>query len=236
VLPGQFTEWVGFSVIKTMQNSILTKGVSSMNLLSSLICLHASFFNRFGLGTNLIHYLAQPRIDNNSFNFEAARQIFIRRQQPDKLDDLNCVPQDVQIFKKRADVLANNNKAYRIAMTDNPSITDLEQFATISPGWSLLYPVKVALMQHYRDWHAIEYKGLVPFGSAVIAYVNSLELGHKKIGNSPDLQDHIYLQKMCNREAQFREISSQEMNNRMYLAGLKLLGIGTAQNDDAENN
>ena len=204
-----------------------------MSLLTSLISLHASFFNRFGLGINLIHYLAQPKIDHPGFNFQAACDMLINRQQPERMEAINCAPQDVLIFKKRAGVLANNNKAYRIAMTSNPYIVDLEQFAAISPGWAMLFPVKVALMQHYQDWHAIDYRGFVPYGSAVIALVNSLDLGHKRIGGSPDLQDHVWLQKLCNLEAQCRHISSQEVNNRMYLAGLKLLGSAAPETEEA---
>src|SRR5512137_1995748 len=153
---------------------ILTKVLEGafMSLLQALIDLHAAFDNRFGLGDSLIHYLAMPRIDNSSFNFEEAKRVLTERQHPDHLDAINMTPADVSIFKKRAEVLSSNNKAYRIAMTRNPSIEDLRDFSYISAGWSVLFALKHYLMHHMEQ--AWEFDGFVPYGSAVVAFVNTL--------------------------------------------------------------
>jgi hypothetical protein len=40
-----------------------------MVALSAIMALHAAFNNLYGIGNNLLHYLAMPRIFHNGFNF-----------------------------------------------------------------------------------------------------------------------------------------------------------------------
>jgi hypothetical protein len=189
--------------------------------LPSFIDLHASFNSRYGIDDNLLHYLAMPRIPNNSFNFEEAKRVLFERQHPDKLDAIKMAPQDVSIFKKRAEVLSSNNKAYRIANTKKPSVEDLKAFSYISAGWACLQALKHYIMNHMDL--AWEYNGFLPFGSAVAAFVNTLETRPNDISASPSYADHVYLQNISNREAQAFRMPSVEINNIMYLKGLKLL-------------
>jgi len=192
-----------------------------MVALSAIMNLHAAFNNLYGIGNNLLHYLAMPRIFHNGFNFEEARRVLFERQHPDKLDAINMAPADVSIFKKRAEILADNNKAYRLATLDNPSVQDLIDFSYLSQGWSVLFPLKHYIMHHMDK--AMAYNGFLPYGSAVIAFVNSLESRPKDISTNPTYAEHVYLRDISNREALTFNMPSVEINNVMYLRGLKLL-------------
>jgi hypothetical protein len=192
-----------------------------MVALSALMALHATFDNLYGIGKNILHYMAMPRIFHNGFNFEEAKRVLFERQHPDKLDAINMVPQDVSIFKKRAQILSDNNKAYRIATLDNPSVQDLIDFSYLAQGWSVLFPLKHYIMHHMDK--AMAYNGLLPYGSAVIAFVNSIESTPKAISSNPTYAEHVYLRDITNREAQAFNMPSVEINNVMYLGGLKLL-------------
>jgi hypothetical protein len=73
---------------------------------------------------------------------------------------------------------------------------------------------------------AMAYNGFLPYGSAVIAFVNSLESRPKDISSNPTYAEHVYLRDISNREAQAFNTPSVEINNIMYLRGLKLLKKG----------
>jgi hypothetical protein len=192
-----------------------------MATLKGLMDLHSSFNNRFGIGDNLIHYLAQPKIDHSGFNFEEAKTLFRNRQNPGILTAINAAPQDVLVFKKRYELLANNNEAYRIASSTTPSIEELIAFSFIVPRWSIIFPLKHYLMHHWDK--AKQFTGFLPFGSAVIAFVNSLESRPRDMGSNPDYADHVYLQTISNEESRIWGIPSIEINNRMYLDGKKCM-------------
>lgn len=201
--------------------------------LKALIELHESFDLPYGIGPNLIHYLARPRILFNSFNFEEAKRVLIERQHPDKLDIINMAPQDVSIFKNRAALLSSNNEAYRIATSDNPSIEDLVAFSYMSPGWAVLFSLKHYLIHHREK--AKDFNGFLPYGSAVIAYINNLDLQRSKpITPTPSFADHVFLQKISNQEAQALGISSVEINNIMYIQGTKLIKKAATSDSVAE--
>ena len=195
--------------------------------LSAIMALHAAFNNLYGIGSNLLHYLAMPRIFHNGFNFEEAKRVLFERQHPDKLDAINMAPADVSIFKKRAELLADNNKAYRIATLEGPSVEELIDFSYLAPNWSVLFALKHYIMHHMDV--AMDYKGFLPYGSAVIAFVNSLESKTRDIPSNPDYADHVYLRDITNREALAFNMPSVEINNVMYLRGLKLLKKGVGE-------
>ena len=73
---------------------------------------------------------------------------------------------------------------------------------------------------------ALAYNGFLPYGSAVIAFVNSLESRPKDISSNPNYAEHVYLRDITNREALAFNMPSVEINNVMYLRGLKLLNKG----------
>jgi hypothetical protein len=201
--------------------------------LSAIIDLHGLFHNIYGIGDNLLHYLAQPRIFTSSFNFPESKRILYERQHPDKLDPIKMAPADVSIFKKRAGLLSGDNEAYRIALKSNPSVEELIAFSFIAPGWSILYPLKHYIM-HHMDL-AVGYTGFLPYGSAVITFVNTLETKPWEISFNPTHADHTYLQTISNREALAFGMPSVEINNVMYLRGKKILNKlskGVWENED----
>ena len=196
-----------------------------MVALSALMALHAAFDNLYGIGNNLLHYMAMPRIFNKGFKFEEAKRVLFERQHPDKLEVIGMAPQDVSVFKKRASLLANDNEAYRIAVMANPSIPELIKFSYMMPCWSILYPLKHYIMHHMEL--ARDYNGFLPYGSAVIAFVNALNSKPGAVSTtSPSYADHVYLQEISNRESIGLNIPSVEINNMMYLQGIKIRDKG----------
>ena len=190
--------------------------------LQTAIDLHASFNNKYGIGDNLIHYLAQPKTHHNGFDFEVSVKTFETRQAPRFLDSINAAGHDVYVMRKRFNFLANDNDAYRIASSHNPSVEELITFSYMLPGWSILFPLKHYLFHHWDK--AVKYTGFLPFGAPVIAFVNTLETRPKDVVTSPDYADHVYLQNISNEEARINGVPSIEINNRMYLAGKRLTG------------
>jgi len=187
--------------------------------LHSLFNLHADFNQYdYGIGDNLIHYFAHPRIPLPTFDFAAAVDAFTKRQHPDDMNQLKMAPQDVSIFRKRAGLLATDNRAYYIATHRDPTTLQLEEFSLIQPCWSTLFPLKHFLMHHPKQ--AKEYKGLLPYGSEVVKYVNvKIKTKPHNIPTSPDYSDHVFLQHITNEMSEFTGISTVEINNMMYLQG-----------------
>ena len=189
--------------------------------LIELLDLHASFDNQYGIGDNLLHYLAMPRIFHNGFDFQESKRVLMERQHPEHLDAIKMAPNDVAIFKKRASLLSSNNEAYRIATSSDPSQRSLEDFSYMMPGWSTLFPLKHYLM-HHLDMAEV-YRGFLPFGAPVIELVNSLASPRLKITASPDYADHKYLQEISLRMSRLWKICPIEVNNIMYLKGRRLV-------------
>jgi hypothetical protein len=171
-------------------------------------------------GNNLIYYLAQPRIIHNGFNFFEAKRVLTERQHPDHLDIFKMAPNDVTIFKIRSELMASNNDAYRIAISEDPSVEDLIAFSYMKARWAILYPLKHYLMHHLEK--AKKYTGLLPFGAPIINFVNTLS-NKPKIIKSPDFSDHVFLQNISNKAAQLRGMTSIEINNEIYLEGKKIM-------------
>jgi hypothetical protein len=185
--------------------------------------LYTERISRFG--TNLVHYLAQPPIAHQNFNFHESKRVLIERQHQDHLDLFNMAPADVQVFKSRAELMSGNNEAYRIAVMEDPSVEYLIDFSYMKATWAILYALKHYLMHHTEK--AKKYTGFLPYGSAVIAFVNSLDsfscTTGRKIKSNPDYSDHVFLQNITNRAAQLSGKTSIQINNEMYLEGKKLL-------------
>jgi hypothetical protein len=188
--------------------------------LSALIDLHASFDTQYGIGNNLIHYLAQLRTTQN-FDFEGIKQLFITRQSPQRFDEFNLkvAPMDISLLKKRLVLPASDNEIYRIVMSEDPTIPELELFSFKCPGWSNLFALKWYLVHHMDKAKA--FTGFLPYGSPVVAFVNSLRSKPRNIPMNPDYADHVYLQTISNQEALTFNMPSIEINNIMYLKGLK---------------
>lgn len=181
------------------------------------VILSTEKISRFG--NNLIHYLAQPKIAHPNFKFHESKRVLIERQHPDHLDIFKMVPADVPVFKSRAELMSSNNEAYRIAVMEDPPVEYLIDFSYMKATWAILYALKHYLMHHTEK--AKKYTGFLPYGSAVIAFVNSLDSG-RKIKANPDYSDHVFLQNISNRAAQLSGKTSIQINNEMYLEGKKL--------------
>jgi hypothetical protein len=141
-----------------------------------------------------------------------------KRTPYDQLPNLGFASQDTTIFKKRFDLLATNNRAYQIAVKTNPSVEELEEFSFIEPGWSTLFPLKIYLMFHPKD--AMQFRGMLPFGSEVIKFYNQSGMG--EIKGTPNFRDHVRLMEMTNFLADHYGCSTATLNNEMYLEGQKI--------------
>jgi hypothetical protein len=77
------------------------------------------------------------------------------------------------------------------------------------------------------------YKGFLPIGKSVAAYVNKQELKIAGetwvIKGSGTYQDHVNLKNVSNEMAIALGVPSQTINNIMYLQGLKILKCAKAQ-------
>lgn len=166
---------------------------------------------------NLLHYLARPRCNMEGVA-EKALQAFKRRI-PFTECSLGFAPQDSKIYKKRFQLLNHNNRAFQIAIKENPTIEELEEFSLIEPGWSILFPLKAFLHDHPKM--AVKYRGLVPFGKTVMAFFNALEIG-EPVKGTPSFGDHIALQELTNKLADLHGCSTILINNLMYLEGMKM--------------
>lgn len=137
---------------------------------------------------------------------------------------LNYTPQESNVFKVRFDVFANSNDAYRIGITDFSKLTreaaalELAVFSRIHPGWSLLFPLKMYLLD--RPYIAELYQGFLPFGSEVIAWLH--DVGFTGIGTSPTLADHVFLADYSAKLGRLHGWSTVTVNHYMYLEGKAL--------------
>jgi hypothetical protein len=190
--------------------------------LHELLNLQSDFNQyQYGIGNNLIHYFAHPRIPQPTFIFANAINSFVKRQHAESLDQMRMAPQDVSIFKKRAGLLATNNAAYYIASKEYPAVQELYDFSLIQPCWSILFPLKHYLLHHPET--ARNYRGLLPFGSEVVKYINKMIKNKPKpVLASPDVADHVFLQQITNSMSDFTGMTTVTINNVMYLEGRKI--------------
>ena len=184
-------------------------------LLNSFIDLHEGFNDEYGIGTNLLSYLARPRMQIKGFKFSECYDDLLHRR-PKWGPDLHYAGQDRNILKVRYDLISNNNRAYVIAVKEDPSVADLEEFSYIKPCWSTLFPIKLYLCHHLDK--AFDYKGLQPFGSFVIHFMNKLS-SIDDVGSNPDLRDHIRLKNLTDKYSKLLGVSSTVVNTLMYLEG-----------------
>jgi hypothetical protein len=116
-------------------------------------------------------------------------------------------------------------------MSTNPTLEEIIELSFKCTGWSTLFAIKHALIHHVDDWiKGGRYTGFLPYGSAVITFINSLESRHgNTIKQTPNYADHVYLQQLSNTMSALMGISSIELNNYMYLEGMKILANGRSQ-------
>jgi len=170
---------------------------------------------RCPVGPDLIHYLAQPRAHSTQFDYATAYRELRGRTHEDDMSPLGYAPTDYTVFKARYRHLANNNTAYRIACKRNPTVPELEKFASTRPQWAILWPVKVYLQHHMAL--AREYRGMLPFGSEVIRFLN--ERMGMELPVTPSATDHVMLRDLSNGMAEALGIPTVVVNDVMYILG-----------------
>lgn len=198
--------------------------------LPSLIHLHFDAKkDSFGIGNNLLAYLARPRLRRlNNFNYQTCYESLLQRLPADQAEGLNIASQDTTIFLNRFRAITTDIEYYRLAVKENPTVEDLEKASYRYYGYSYLWPIKEYLLHHMSL--AKDYRGLVPFGGPVKLYFNHLKLVPWKTENetpwevkgTPTFQDHIMLQQVTNDMADALNLPSITVNNIMYLYGKKM--------------
>lgn len=199
---------------------------------SRFIDLYASFDEISPKSDCLADYLALQRIPTNNFKYTEIRDALLGRKSLDDVPNANFAPNDARIFEKRFRLMANSDRFFIIASKINPTATELEELAVIGYGWSVLFAVKLYLVDHPDIARA--YKGLMPYGAPIKAFVNSLKSRPKEITGSPDLRDHVYLQRISNQMAGVLGVTSVVINNYMYLQGERLISRAAKTDENVE--
>jgi len=176
---------------------------------------------------NLLSYLARPRCFIEGVAEKAVEHF--RRRTPFTECHLGFAPQDSKIYKKRFQLLNHKNRAFQIAIKENPTVEELEEFSMIDPCWSILFPLKAMLHDHVEL--AQVYRGFLPFGRTVIAFFNSLDI-KDPIKGTPTFKDHVDLQELSNKLADLYACSSIIVNNEMYLEGMKIKNLVFQESKD----
>lgn len=197
-------------------------------------------------GSNLLHYLSQPKTSQGVEKdrvFSYRFHICLSRRITEVTDflqnfvgspDLGYVSQDSGIVKKRLKVMANNNKAYALASKDYPTVEELREFSMIDDcaGYACLSALNVYL-HHHPDAAAL-YQGFLPFGSGVVEAVRKIEQFEHSSKDNPTYSDHVKLMNLTNAIAASRGTTTIAVNDDLYLIGMKLRQSGQTNPDSAE--
>jgi hypothetical protein len=202
-------------------------------------------FLKIPRGSNLLHYLSQPRTSQGPEKDRVFSEKFyacLSSRLTEITDflmntygspDLNYTPQDSGTVKKRLRVMANNNQAYQLASLSHPTVKDLEKFAAIEDcvGWACLFPVKMYL--HHHPDAAVQYRGLLPFGGGVMDALKKTNFEHAPKGR-PTYAEHVRLRDWTNAIAASRNTTTIAVNDDLYLIGMKLRQSGTDDTDGSD--
>jgi hypothetical protein len=187
-------------------------------------------FRKIPVGSNLLHYLAQPKTSMSADKdrlfaekfyvclYERVAKVTDFLQERYGSGELCYVPQDAGVVHKKIMVITNNNRAYELAVKIDPTVQDLEEFAKLDPCWSLLFPVKAYLHHHFSV--AKDYRGMLPFGGGVIEAVN--KIWNRTMKGSPSFQDHVRLMAMTNEIADKHGMTTIAVNDLLYLEGMQI--------------
>lgn len=204
------------------------KGVQmSISLASITSCLH-TLVKLVPFADNLISYLAWTYTPNYDYQ-SAYNSLLSRTADPDHLPRFNISPTETQVFRARFKLLNTNNRAYSLATKLKPTVQDLEEFAEIKPCWSMLFPVKLYMLQNPAI--AKQYRGLQPFGQQVIKWVNKFYPPVEgAITVSPTFKHHIHLRDLTNWLTDLSGETTSWINTKMYIEGQDVDGLSV--NDD----
>jgi len=205
------------SINENVVNNLSVSTYELTNLLNSIS-------NQGHASNSLLSYFAFSFAKN--FKYDLCYDLMEKRTPawPDTkpFPTLNFSSYEKQVFKVRFDLLNKDNRAYSLSTKIFPTVSDLEELAEIKTCWSILFPIKCYLIEHFKE--AKEYRGLQPFGKYVVSFYNSLfedEKDHIGI-NSPDFKAHIKLRDLTNWLSDLTGKSTAIINTEMYLEGQKI--------------
>ena len=196
--------------------SLLRFAVCSTNVSSGVSTPYAK-------SSNLMSYLAYSAAPNH--DYDACFDLLESRTPWDQVNiHLGIDARETTIFQVRFDLIANNNKAYNLAMKDDPTAKELGMFAGVKALFSTIYPVKAYLQDHLDV--AKEYRGFMPFGKDVIKFFNQycedVNEPDWKVSGQPDYRDHSHLMRVTNFLADTMNTTTLAINTLMYLEGQKM--------------
>jgi len=183
-----------------------------------VISLHNSLRSSFGdPAVDLLSYMAWSEAPN--FKYEQAYKDLFNRVEH-ATPGLSYYPYEATIFDKRFEMLRNNNKLYRLAIKQHPTLEDVTEFSYEAATYALLFPVKCFLLDYPEM--AAKYRGFVPFGKPVKKFYNANKYG-TEIKGTPTFKDHNILQEHTVSMALSSGFTLIWINSVMYLGGKELL-------------
>lgn len=199
--------------------------------LSRIQFIHDTF-RAIPLGKSIGHYLATTFIHSPNRDNDVLLGILRSRQYGNhNLPMASLGHMEISLLKCRNTFLVQNPTAYNLAWLENPTVTQLEEFARLKQNWSILIAIKAYLI-HHPDAAKL-YRGFLPYGGPIAAFMSKV-LG-RTIVASPSLIEHIELMNITNSVAGFLNLTTAEVNTMFYLEGLAILeNSGQTIEDDIE--
>lgn len=203
-----------------------------VNLQSMILFSRQIQDDPFGIGSNLLSYLARPRIFTKVFKHKECYEGMFQRRPADQMGTLGFAPADTQAFVRKFNLLNTDNEYYRLAVKMNPTAEDLEKASYIQHGYATLWAIKLYNLHHMHDVGRF-YRGFQPFGGPVKAYVNNLEYPINDVSGpslatnwhikgTPSYSDHVILQTITNLESDSGGKPPVTINTEMHLVGREL--------------
>lgn len=195
-----------------------------MSLFNDIDLNHAICGGFFEPKNRLIDYFLTS--NGNHFKKDIFLKLMLKRKNWAELTkierSLGYTVTERSILAVRANLLANNDRAFTIATKINPTCKELEEFSELKTRWSILFPVKAYLCDHPEV--AINYKGMQPFGGPVISFFNAIIKKWNtdwKVSGAPTYQDHEHLRTLTNHHSILKGVPTIEINTQMYQEGCK---------------
>lgn len=188
-------------------------------------------FTHYGKHPRLIDYLAQS--DAPNFKYEDCLDGLIRRVPWKDSPQVGFLPQEFRRFQAAFELISSSNRAYDLAMAEDPDCAAINEFIYLRVGFVTAYTGKKYVMNH-PDM-VKDYKGLLPYGGFVKLSFNALS--SEQVKGTPSVRDHVMLRDMSNFLADQHGITSMAVNNWMFLTGLKMKmkATGVSSEDQPEH-
>ena len=169
----------------------------------------------------LMPYLADMSKGPN-YKFDLALSLLKNREDLTEENQLKYLPHESKVLQRIFKTISGSNTSYRLAMKQNPTALELEEFSYSAHYYSTLYPIKKYLT-HHSDI-AQEYFGFLPFGSAVNKFFNKLAEDEYipkefKIKGGTNRKHHCILQNITNNVAKLWGMTTVAVNDQMCKIG-----------------